>query len=251
MPLPFGAKRVSAGMAGPAAYAPNYGTDPFTQYEYRSAFWRIHEPPASVVPFLKLHPPRDFTFGFAADSSAPGSYLVLFAGSSAAGHEPNRILVSVFPFHGATIVRVNAGVPWTVPRSPSLFLPAAAVREVDIHSPFAPKRPTHHLTGPRKVALITRWFNDLNVLQPNTMVHCAAMASAWARFTFRSGSGTELASALVPAGRASSCTEIGFTLNGRRQTPLVDSTPENHLDFIDRVQRLLGGVLFGPRRVPY
>jgi hypothetical protein len=171
----------------------------------------------------------------------------VFDGRFVGGRLENRILVSFVPSHGATIIRVDAGVPWTVPRPPSEVLPAA-VREVDIRSSVPSHRWTRHVTDPREVALIRRWFNDLNVVQPNTTVLCAADGmSAWpVQFTFRSASGGERARALVPNYAASICGEIQFTLHGERQTPLIDSTPFNGMAFIYRVQSLLG-LSLGPR----
>ena len=104
---------------------------------------------------------------------------------------------------------------------------------------------TRHVVDPGEVARIVGWFNALNVVQPNTMVLCGFIATTNVQFTFRSAAGAQLASARVPSAAASSCDEIQFTLHGQRQTPLIDSTPMNRLDFAERVQRLLG-VQFGP-----
>jgi hypothetical protein len=85
-----------------------------------------------------------------------------------------------------------------------------------------------------------RWFDALNILQPGQgVVSCAIGPRYNVKFVFRSASGAQLASAIVPAGPTDGCHPIRFTLGGRRQTPLIDSTPGRGRAFIDRVQRLL------------
>ena len=103
------------------------------------------------------------------------------------------------------------------------------------------------MTDRRQVARIIGWFDALNVVQPNTYVAgCAAIAMVQVRFVFRSAGGAKLASAFVPSVPASSCQQIRFAIRGHRQPPLIDSTPQAGMAFIDRVQRLLG-VRFLPR----
>jgi len=236
-------------LARPAAKAPNYGTNVFTQYEYRHAFWQVPEPVSSAMDFYRhhAHTPAGFASGFVGYGLTNPYQGTVFDGRFVGGRVENRILVSFVPSHGATIIRLDAGVPWTVPRSPSEALPDA-VREVDIRSYVPSHRWTRRVTDPRELALIRRWFNDLNVVQPNTMVWCAADGmSAWpVQFTFRAANGGKLASALVPPYAASSCGEIQFTSHGERQPPLIDSTPFNGKAFVYRVEGLLG-LSLGPR----
>src|SRR5262245_4534153 len=102
------------------------------------------------------------------------------------------------------MVRADAGVVWTYPRSPREVVPAG-VREIDIRSlrlqpalrRAGARRVTRRVTNPREVARITRWFNALNVVQPHTYVAgCMLVLSVPVRFVFRSTSGATLASAI-------------------------------------------------------
>jgi len=250
VPLPRGARRVSQRVGSSVVHSPNYGTNIFTQYEYRHAFWKVRERLGSVEIFLRKHSPRNFTFEALNRDTYPYRGAS-FSGRSAGGRIQSRVLVSLHRSKGFTIVRVDAGVPWTVPRSPLEVLPAS-VAEVDIHSVpqawmrhWGVRSVSRHVTNPRDVALIVGWFNDLNVVQPNTYADCLGL-SATAQYTFRSASGAQVASAAVPSVGASSCAPIQFTLNGRQEPSLVDSTPLGGHGFVYRMQRLLG-VRFRPR----
>ena len=55
----------------------------------------------------------------------------------------------------------------------------------------------------------------------------------------RSASGRELERAVVPSTPASSCAMIQFTLNGKPQTPLIDSTPMDGMALYARVQKIV------------
>lgn len=252
--LPPGARRVSDQTGNAVAGNVNFGTNVFTQYAYRHAFWKVGAPLASVVAFMRRHPPSTFTLDGVGNAETYPYEGVWFNGRSAGGRVPDRILVSLVPSHGVTILRVDAAVVWTVPRSPREVVPAT-VREVDFHTlalqPLARQMgatPVNRaVTDPSEVALIVRWFNALNVVQPNTYVLCMAIIGTPVKLTFRSASGGAVAHALVPSGPASSCSAIQFTLHGQRQPALIDSTPEQGMAFMQRVGRLLG-VQFGPAR---
>jgi hypothetical protein len=146
-----------------------------------------------------------------------------------------RLLVSLVPVQGGTAIRVDAGVVWIYPRSPTEVVPAT-VRRIGIRS-------THvwRVRSPAKVAQIVRWFDALYVAQPDTFpLSCPYIGAIPVEFTFRSASGTELASATVPNGASSSCNRIQFMIGATPQTDLVDSTPLNGHSFARRVARLLG-----------
>jgi hypothetical protein len=252
--LPRGARRISQRTGNGLVSSPNLGVNIFTQYEYRHAFWRVPESRHSVVAFLKRHAPPGFRLTYVGNAATYPYRGVEFDSWSVGGRISNRLLVSLVPHQGSTTVRVDAGVVWTYPRSPREVVPAA-VREIDIRSlrlqsalrRAGARKVSRRVTDPRKVARIIRWFDALNVVQPNTyVVGCQLVLSVPVRFVFRSAPGATLASAIAPSVPASTCEQIQFTIRGQPQPSLVDSTPEQGMAFIDRVQRLLR-VRFGPR----
>lgn len=251
--LPPDARPLSAASGNDVAGNINFGVNIFTRFAYRHIFWRARSSEAAILAFLRHHAPAGFTVesaGFGATGQYDG---VAFAGRPVAGRIPDRILVSVVPNGRDTVIRVDAGVAWTYPRSPREVVPPA-VREIDIRSgliqPYLRRqgaRPVAlRVTDPREVARIVRWFNALNVVQPDTYVlGCPVVLEVPMSFVFRSASGRVLASAIVPSVAAGTCDAIQFTLRGKQQTPLVDSTPEAGAAFFQRVERLLH-VRFGP-----
>jgi hypothetical protein len=252
--LPPGARRMSLRTGDGLVSSVNVGVNVFTQYAYRHAYWLVPESRHEVMAFLKRHSPPNFRLIYAGNAATYPYRGVEFDSRSGGGRIPNRLLVALVPNRGSTTVRVDAGVVWTYPRSPKEVVPAA-VREIDIRSlriepalrRAGARKVSVRVTNPRKVAGVIRWFDALNVVQPHTyVVGCAVVLSVPVRFVFRSASGAALASAVVPSVPASSCEQIQFTIRGQSQPSLVDSTPDEGMAFIDRVQRLLG-VHFGPR----
>lgn len=253
LPLPAGSRPVSDATGRRVVHRPNLGINTFTQYAYRHAFWRVPSSLRAVMAFLKRHSPPTFRNsgpGYGATMPYQG---VSFIGPQVGGRVPNRLVVALVPQHGGTMIRVEAGVVWTYPRPARLMIPRGA-REVDIRSLPGGVPPgwghatpvTRRVTEQSQVARIVHWFNALNVVQPNTYtVGCVLLVVVPVRFVFRSASGRELASAIVPATPADSCYAIQFTLRGQGETRLVDSTPEDGMAFYNRVERLLG-VRFGP-----
>jgi hypothetical protein len=212
-------------------------------------------PLRSVVAFLKRHPPPHFRLEGVGNAETYPHMGVWFDSRSVGGRMPSRLLVSLVPFEAGTAIRADAGVAWTHPRPPREVVPAG-VREIVVRS-FAlqpalrragARRVTRRVTSPRKIARIVDWFDALNVVQPRTyVVGCALVLYVPVKFVFRSASGAVLADAIVPSVAASSCEQIQFAIRGRREMPLVDSTPVGGMAFIERVQRLLH-VRFGPRK---
>ena len=138
---------------------------------------------------------------------------------------------------GMTYVRVDAAAAWIYPRSPREALPPG-VREVDISGGGVRRQ----VVNAADVARIVRWFGELNVTPPGMgAVRCMLNLSAHVTFSFRSASRAIVASAVIPSGGASGCNPVTFTVGGKAQTPLVDTTA---LPFAQRVERLLG-VCFG------
>jgi hypothetical protein len=142
------------------------------------------------------------------------------------------------------VIRIDAQVAWIYPRSPREVIPTSVSR-IGVHS----GRRSWLVTNPSKVSLIDRWFDALNVVQPDTGVYgCSPFLPPRVTFVFRSAQGAVLANATAPSrGFASWCDQIKFSVRGHEETPLIDSTPFQGKAFTDRVQRLLG-VRFGPRR---
>jgi hypothetical protein len=242
MILPPGTRPVSQRLANAAVGYVGRERSLFTEYAYRHAFWRVREPLAWVVAFLRRHAPPNFTVSYVGtDQPYPDVTYpdVVFDGRSVGGREESWILVSLAPSRGATIVRVDAMVPWAYPRPPREVVPVA-VREIDVHAAY--RRPVlRRITNPRTVARIIRWFNDLNGISPGPMgPGCPQDRYPPMRLTFRSASGTELARAIVPFTPAYNCETIDFAIHGQRQWPLVDSTPLHGMAFVHRVQRFLG-----------
>ena len=71
------------------------------------------------------------------------------------------------------------------------------------------------------------------------MIRCPLIAGPRVAFVFRAADGTRLASASAPTvGKAWICSTISFSIHGKAQTALVDSS--HGRGFVYRVQRLLG-----------
>jgi hypothetical protein len=117
----------------------------------------------------------------------------------------------------------------------------SSVREIVVRSPKA----FVTVTDPANVARIVRWFDALPITPPGVVLSCPLTLAATIKLAFRTATGVRVATAAVPATRAWVCDTIGFTIHGRRQTPLID--PLWGHSFVDRVQRLLG-VRFSNRR---
>jgi hypothetical protein len=214
------------------------GTSVETKLADRHAFWTVRRPLSAVDRFLKAHPTAGLTWGGDGSDGGPGppNAIESFYGRLVGGRPVQQVLsFALARERGRTFIRVDAGAAWVYPRSPREVLPAG-VREIDISG----GRASRHATARTKVARIVHWFDALNIVQPGQgAVHCAIGPLYDVKFLFRSGSGAELASAIVPAGPTDGCDPIRFTLGGHPQTPLIDSTPGQGKFFIARVQRLL------------
>ena len=217
---------------------PQLGVSVETKFADRHAFWSVRRPLSAVDRFLKAHPTAGLTWGGGGTDGGPGppNAIESFYGRLVGGRPVQRLVsFALARERGRTFIRVDAGAAWVYPRSPREVLPAG-VRAIDISGGGV----SRHVTALVKVAWIVRWFDALNIVQPGQgAVGCAIGPPYSVKFVFRSASGAELASAIVPAGPTDACDPIRFTLRGRPQTPLIDSTPGQGKFFIDRVQRLL------------
>jgi hypothetical protein len=217
----------------------NLGVSVVTEFAQRHRFWRVPERLASAVAFVKRHPLRGFALGprgRSVGADRPVFWSQEYDGPRVDGRPMQRLLaVTLVELHGWTVIRVDAGAAWIYPRSPHEAVPRG-VREIDLRDGHVRRR----VVDPARVARIVRWFDALNVVQPHTAVICAAILASKVTLVFRSPSGAELGSSVVPSQPADGCDPISFTIHGHRQTPLVDGTPGAGRSFVDRVQRLLG-----------
>ena len=144
--LPPGAARLSQRKGNGVLSTANVGGNIFTQYEYRHAFWQVRESVVSVEAFFKRHRTPGFMLG--ASGGQPVS--IGFDGKPVGGRVgQEHLLVTLAPFAGSTVIRVDAGAAWTYPRSPREVVPAA-VREIDIRS--LPLQPALRRAGARRVS---------------------------------------------------------------------------------------------------
>lgn len=199
----------------------------------RWAFWQLPGSGRSLLAFERRHMPAGFR-GTGRGSSPNGVWWTEFDSPSHGWSSTHAVGFTVVPLGNRTILRIDAGVAWIYPRSPSEVVPAG-VREVDVHGAGVDRR----VTDRAQVAQIVRWFDALNAYQPGPSVGCMAVLSLNVDFVFRSATGRQLATALVRSGQADNCSPIEFSVGGKRQTPLIDSSFGQHT-FASRVQRLLG-----------
>lgn len=207
------------------------------QSVYRHAFWRVDERLASVVAFVRAHPPngvdRPGGSGTSVGDGIPANRSLDFSVEPSRGRRPIRWLEVTMAAltDGSTGIRVDASAGWIIPRPPGEKVPGG-VREIDIRS----SRRSVRVTEPAKVHTIVRWFDALGIVQAGTGYACPALIGGHrVALDFRSASRTLLARARFFAGPISSeCNPIDFSIRGRKQTPLVGLT------FWSRVRRLLG-----------
>ena len=203
------------------------------QSVYRHAFWRVDERLASVVAFVKAHPPNGVArlegSGRDAGEGVPANRSLDFVVQQRPARWLEVTMAALSP--GSTGIRVDASAGWIIPRSPSENVPDG-VREIDIRRAHVVTR----LTQPATVQTIVRWFDALGIVQGGRGYSCPALLGG-RRVTldFRSASRTLLARAsLLDLPISTECNPIGFSIRGRSQTPLVG------LRFWNRVKRLVG-----------
>lgn len=202
------------------------------------AFWISHGSVRSIASFERSRGPAGYSTPDGVATNSDGSYSQFSFNSPPRGATARRLVVTISQRHARTIVRVDAQVVWVYPRSPQERVPVGAT-EIDVKAP----KMSRAVTDPAKVRQIVYWFDALPISPPGVAVMCPAVTYARIQFVFRSASGERLASATAPAGRASVCAQIGFSIHGKQQTPLID-----HLrgeSFALRLQGLLGVRLTG------
>jgi hypothetical protein len=238
--LPSGAIRVRHPPAGSSdvLLRSGLGVSLLTKFADRHAFWSTRLPVSAADSFVKAHPTAGLKWGSGGSEGGPGAppnATEDFDGRMVGGRPVQRMeSIAMVRLRGRTFIRIDAGAAWVYPRSPREVVPAG-VREIDIADVIS-----RRVTAPRQIALISSWFDALNVVPPGLgAISCPLIDAPRVTLDFRSASGSKLASAIVPSRPSWACDAISFSIRGHTQTPLVDSTPGQDKAFVDRVQRLL------------
>lgn len=219
------------------------GRAPFGESVTAHRFWKMREPLAVVVAFLRAHDPPGFRRAGSgsgmqkadARTHVPAArFLARTLVWPAHDREPTRFLdETVAGLPGHTVIRVEAKVAWIYPRSPRENVPPRT-REIVVRSP----KVSVEVKDPAKVTRIVRWFDALPISPPGIGVVCPLTLLAHATVSFRSNGGALLALASVPLGAANVCDPIGFVIAGRHRRPLIDL--DRGESFVRRLQGLLG-----------
>ncbi len=209
----------------------NLGVSVLTMFAYRHRFWKLREPVARVLDFVKTHAPAGYT-----NSGGCSLTCLNFDQAPVHGRPMQRMYaVAVARQGGWTFVRLDAGAAWVYPRSPREVLPPG-VREIEVRAGQVDRT----VTAPAAVARIAGWFRTLTVVPPGMgTVGCMLVLGTSVNFTFRGAQHAVLATAAVPSGGADGCNPISFSVGGRSQPALID-TRFGKYSFAARVEALLG-----------
>lgn len=237
--LPAGAHR----LASPPGHAHGLLGGPFQvpggKLVDHARLWRVDEPFASVVDFVRTHPPRGTQKGGPGSGSVGGPHYpqnetVLFTFPQRPGRISFRwlnVTLVALP-DGSTGVRADAQDIWVVTRPLRERVPDG-VREIDVDA--------HRVTSPARVAKIARWFDALPIVQPDAAFSCPALVyGPVVRLAFRTAAGALLAGARMPLRLmtgsllSTPCSSIRFRIGGHEEPALVGGR------FLLRVERLLG-----------
>jgi hypothetical protein len=202
-------------------------------------FWTVRTPLKTVTAFVRAHRLHGFgQFGALWYTLKP-HYLAMGSSWPAAPDTvPRRYFdVTVVGLPHVTVLRVDARVVWTYPRSPSEKVPSG-VRMIDIHIPQRHRVRIVRVHGGAKVARIIRWFDALPISPPGVHLMCLGGVPDDITLSFRNASGAVLAHASVPQSNAAACDPIGFKIGSHTQRPLIDGF--THRSFTSRVGQLLG-----------
>jgi hypothetical protein len=205
---------------------------PAGEFVRLTRFWHVDAKRTAVVSFLQKH---DVPAGFTAHCGAN-----IHFGSSQCELVGDPVGTRFLEYavqkkrDGTSILRVDSQVVWIYPR-PREVVPASA-REIVVNGPSFP---AVHVTDAAQVRQIARWFDHLPIYPPGVgALMCGVTLGDSVTLTFRSAGGARVASARVPAGRASMCDSIAFSIHGNPQTALVDRP--RGASFASRLERLLG-----------
>jgi hypothetical protein len=210
------------------------------------AWWRVPASARSVMAFIRAHPPGGSQPSGSGSGNAVRAPYVQFAWPALPERLQIRwLIVAVAPLRGgATGVRADAEVQWTVPRAPSERIPAG-VREIDLTRPGSAHAGAVSITitKPVQVRDIVAMVDRLPTVQPGTLSCSLLPNRPVVTFEFRaSRSGPALAQTRYPTPANGTCGEaMRLTIHGQAQTPLL-----NGGTILTTVDRLLGTRLAGP-----
>jgi hypothetical protein len=218
------------------------GRRPFGETVGAVRFWRLREPLATAVAFVKAHDPHGFVVfdsGYGnqrARGRVPAARYLMrtLASPSARVEGASRYLnETIAALPGRTVIRVEADVTWIYPRSPTERVPTGTT-EVAVRAP----KVSVDVKNPAKVARIIRWFDALPVYPPGIAAACPAVGYVDITVSFRTADGTRVAHASVPPASANICDPIRFTIGGQQRRALIDRAYGP--SFARRLQQLLG-----------
>jgi hypothetical protein len=194
--------------------------------------WSVREPLKKVIAFVRAHRPHRFDPSGAMWSSRKPHFLTLSSRWPAAA--PTRYLdVTALGLPTHTLIRVDAQVVWTYPRSPTERVPSET-SEIDVRAP----KVSVGVKSPARVARIISWFDALPISPPGIAVPCPLTVGPDITLSFRNAEGDRLARAKLPPSASWICNSIAFSIGGRPQQPLIDRT--RRPSFVLRLQQLLG-----------
>lgn len=225
--LPRGARRIPE-PRNEGGVLRRSGPGPLGELADAHGFWSVHEPLKTVIAFLRTHRAPGFEHFTASWGSGKTHYLTM---SSSSGKR--SLNVTSVALSARTVIRADAQVEWTYPRSPREKVPAAT-SEIDVRAPKVSAK----VTDRGQVAQIIRWFDALPISPPGIAVSCPAVGFVDVTLTFRNAHGNPLAQAYVPPSFAWICDPIAFSIGGKQQKPLVDRPHQP--SFVRRLQGLLG-----------
>jgi hypothetical protein len=202
-------------------------------------YWSVRTPLKTVTAFVRAHRLHGFGHFGAMWYTGKPHYLAMGSSWPAAPDSiPRRYFsVTVVGLPHVTVLRVDARVVWTYPRSPSEKVPAG-VRRIDVRIPQAHRVRTVRVVNRAKLARIIRWFDGLPVSPPGVQVPCLGGLPGDFQLSFRNAGGAVLAQARVPRSNAAGCDPIRFAIRGHARRPLIDGFTRD--SFTARLGQLLG-----------
>lgn len=202
-------------------------------------FWSVRTPLKTVTAFVRAHRLHGFGHFGAMWYTRKPHYLAMGSSWPAAPDSvPRRYFaVTVVGLPHVTVLRVDARVVWTYPRSPSEKVPSG-VRMIDIHIPQRHRVRVVRVLHGGKLARIIRWFDALPISPPGVQVPCLGGVPGDITLSFRNASDAVLAHASVPRSNAAACDPIGFKIGSHTERPLIDGFVRE--SFTSRLGQLLG-----------
>lgn len=240
--LPPGSVRVSVEPRGDGRLLRNAPEASTGLLVDRSGWWRTSRSLASVVAFIKSHPPAGSARSGSGQQGGPGvphNHLLGFSLTPVQGVTSSRgvLFESAALRGGGTGIRIDAQEIWLLARPAGERVPAG-VHEITVVKGWRGRPPlfSRAVSAPAKVRKIVAWLDALPIVQP-AAISCAALPAApRVTFQFRAApAGRLLAQASMgDYSFSSDCNPVAFSIGGVPQKPLMGG------EFLGRVQRLLG-----------